>query len=53
MYVKILQTDERLRVTEGEIYEAERYWLDPDKVTLIGRVPDGFDPMCNQYRGGK
>lgn len=50
MKVKILETDERLGVTAGEIYEAKRYFFDPtEKLTLISRIPDGYDPMCNMY----
>lgn len=49
MKVRIIKTDERLGVKAGEIYEARRYRYDPDKVSLIGRVPDGYDPGCNQY----
>ena len=50
MYVKIKQTDERLGVVEGEIYKAERYQWDPcEKVSLLARVPDGYDPCANQY----
>ena len=48
--VEILETQERLGIRAGEIYEATPYWLDPqEKVTLLSRVPDGFDPECNQY----
>ena len=49
MRVQILKTDKRLGVKAGEVYEARRYLLDPDKVTLDRRVPDGYDPCCNQY----
>ena len=49
MRVQILKTDERLGVKAGEVYEAHRYGLDPDKMTLDGRVPDGYDPSCNLY----
>ena len=53
MQVKIIETDERLGVKEGEIYEAKRYRFDPhEKVELIGRIPDGYDPMCTQYIEG-
>lgn len=47
--VRILTTNDRLGVTAGEQYEAERYWLDPEKVTLLRRIPDGNSPECNQY----
>lgn len=49
MKVKILKTDTQLGVVKGEVYIAIPYWLDPSKVTLIERIPDGYDPCCNQY----
>lgn len=48
--VRILKTDERLGVKEGEEYEAVTYPFDPGaKVSLLRRIPDGYDPQCNQY----
>lgn len=50
MFVRIKKADKRLGTKAGEVYEAARYWLDPmSKVTLIARVPDGYDPSCNEY----
>jgi len=50
MKVMILKTDDHLGVKEGEVYDAQRYHLDPhEKVTLLARDPDGYDPSCNQY----
>lgn len=50
MQVKIINTDDRLGVKAGEIYEAKRYRFDPhEKVELMARVPDGYDPLCTQY----
>ena len=50
MKVKILETDDRLGIKKGEVYEAERYKYDPqEKVSLLSRVADGHNPMCNQY----
>lgn len=50
MKVRILETNERLGIKKGEIYKAVRYWLDPtEKVTLLKRIPDGYNPECNQY----
>ena len=50
MIVRIQKTDERLGVKAGEIYQAERYRYDPhEKVTLVARQPDGYNPECNQY----
>ena len=52
MKVRILKTDKRLGLTEGEVYEAKPYSLDPwGKFELLARVPDGFDPDCTAYRG--
>jgi hypothetical protein len=53
MRVKILETNVRLGVIAGEVYQAERYKYDPqEKVTLLSREPDGHDPECNQYLDG-
>lgn len=50
MRVKVLKTDDRLGVTAGEVYQAKRYKYDPqEKVSLLSREPDGYDPECNQY----
>lgn len=51
MKVEILKSDKRLGVKKGEMYKARPYSLDPGaKVELISRIPDGYDPMCSQYR---
>jgi len=34
-------------VEAGEVYEAERYFLDHGKVTLGARIPDGYEPCCS------
>lgn len=53
--VEILKTDKRLGVKKGQIYESERYFFDPNKVTLLTRLtkkdkkPIGKPPNCNQY----
>lgn len=48
--VRIKKTDDRFGLKAGDIYWAERYCLDPQhKVSLLERIPDGFDPECNQY----
>ena len=50
MRVKILKTDDRIGIKCGEIYNAERYRLDPyEKVSLLSREPDGYCPDCNEY----
>lgn len=53
MQIMILTTDNRLGVKAGEVYEARRYQYDPhEKYSLIARIPDGYDPGCNQYIDG-
>lgn len=38
----------------GERFFARKYWLDPEKGTILGRIADGFDPNRNFYwRGDK
>jgi hypothetical protein len=50
LLVKVNKTDKRLKVKKDEIYAAQRYLLDPaEKCTLLHRLPDGYNPMCNQY----
>ena len=51
MIVQLLEDDSRFNIKKGEIFEAQIYHLDPEKITLLKRLPDGFDPECNQYRG--
>ncbi len=50
MRVKILKTDNRIGVKKGEIYQATGYKFDPEKMTLLSRIPDGYDPECNEYK---
>ena len=51
MLVKLKADDERFGMKAGDILEVTPYWLDPsDKLTVIRRVSDGFDPRCNVYR---
>lgn len=47
--VEILHDDERLGLRAGEQYVAQAYVLDPEKIVLIGRLPDGLNPQCSQY----
>ena len=56
MIVEILKNDERFNIKKGQLFEAKRYWLDPqEKVTLLKRVtkkdfsPIGEEVLCNQY----
>jgi len=49
MRIKVLETDTRLGIKAGEIYEGQRYGYDASKISLIARVPDGYDPFCNLY----
>ena len=48
--VMILKDDKRIGIMRGEIYKARRYHLDPhEKVSLIERISDGYEPCCNEY----
>lgn len=47
MYVKILETCEHVGITKGEIYEAQR--ISEDKVILLSRLGDNWDPECSEY----
>ncbi|MEN5308773.1 hypothetical protein ABE425_14750 [Chryseobacterium cucumeris] len=54
MKVKLLITEKRLGIKEGQIFSAEKYSLDPGKVTLKQRLdksgkPVGKPVMCNEY----
>ena len=50
MRVMLLEDDERFQLSKGDIFEACRYKYDPqEKVSLLKRESDGFDPECNQY----
>lgn len=47
--VRMKRDDPRFGLDAGDLLLVTRYWLDPNKVTVIRRVSDGFDPECNQY----
>ncbi|BAP30112.1 uncharacterized protein CHSO_1075 [Chryseobacterium sp. StRB126] len=54
MTVELLITEERFGIKEGQIFSAEKYSLDPGKVTLKQRLnkdgkPIGKPVMCNEY----
>jgi len=51
MIVRIKKDDPDFEIKAGDVFLAKPYWLDPgDKVTLIKRLSDDFDPGCNAYR---
>lgn len=50
MRVKLLNDDKRFELKKGEVFSAERYRYDPNKITLLQREGDGFEPECNQYK---
>jgi hypothetical protein len=49
MKVKILKTDNRTGITKGEIYKATGYPYDKNKIILLERVPDRYNPQCTEY----
>jgi hypothetical protein len=51
MIVELLKSEQRFKISKGEIFYAEPYSLDPStKVVLLSRIPDGFKPDCTEYR---
>lgn len=46
----MLKDNERLGYKKGEVYEAETYWLDPDKLTAM---KNGKCAGFNIYRESK
>ena len=50
MRVMLLADDDRFKLKKGDVFDAKRYRYDPDKISLLNRVCDGFDPGCNQYK---
>jgi len=51
MKIQVKKDDDRLGIKAGETYIAQSYGPDGEKITLLSRVPDGYNPYCNQYRG--
>jgi len=48
---ELLADDERFGLRAGDVLICVPYWLDPgDKLTVLRRESDGFDPSCNVYR---
>lgn len=50
MRVQITKGNEKFKVKAGDTFTAERYRYDPDKVSLLRRESDGFEPQCNWYK---
>lgn len=48
--MELLEEDARFGLSAGDILICQHYWLDPQKVTVVRRERDGFDPECNQYK---
>lgn len=49
MIVEILKDDAQLDLKKGDRYYAVRYQHDDEKITLLSRVSDNYNPLCNQY----
>jgi hypothetical protein len=50
IYELITDDSDRFGLYVGDLLLCVPYHLDPDKVTVICRITDGFEPNCNQYR---
>ncbi|MGN6128648.1 MAG: hypothetical protein ACTHON_18995 [Humibacter sp.] len=43
--------DPRMGLMAGDVLLCVPYWLDPgEKLTVVARQSDGFEPACNVYR---
>lgn len=49
MKVRILKDDSKFNLKAGDIFKAERFY-DPEKVVLLERESDGYDPECTIYK---
>lgn len=47
---RLREPDPAFGLCGGDLLECVPYLLDPDKLTVIRRVPDGYDPGCTVYR---
>lgn len=47
--VRLLRSLPDFGLAQGDILEVHRYRLDPEKVTVVRRISDGFEPQCNLY----
>ena len=50
LMVRILKEDKNLGLEVGDIFEAQYYMYDSEKVELIRRGSDGFEPCCTEYK---
>jgi len=51
MIVRLKEDDERFKMKKGDVLEVRPYQYDPhEKLTVIRRLSDDFDPCCNVYR---
>ena len=46
----LLADDPRFHLSAGDTLLCMPYHLDPDKLTVVARESDGFEPGCNVYR---
>lgn len=47
---RLKDDDPRMGLHRGDLLLCIGYHLDPEKVTVICRLSDGFKPECNQYK---
>lgn len=47
---RLLLDDPDFGMKAGDVLECRPYRWDPDKLTVVQRVRDGYDPRCNVYR---
>jgi len=50
-FYELVKDDPDFGLKAGDILECIPYHLDPqEKLTVVQRVSDGYDPECNVYR---
>lgn len=47
---RLLEDQPPFRLKAGDLLLCIPYWLDPDKVTVLERATDHYDPSCTLYR---
>lgn len=49
-HYELIANDYPFGMQAGDILACVPYDLDPEKLTVCFRVPDGYNPACNVYR---
>lgn len=50
MVVRMKEHDKRFKLKKGDVLEAHPYQYDHNKLVVVRRLSDDFDPECTVYR---